>query len=114
MALVAALALMSMVVCAHSGLGWQGTIARAETVLTWLALAATLAACGILLWDERARFVAAALHAAGFLTLALILVDIRLSPDRFWWVAAWTLAGYVLLTSALRAMAPALLDLGRA
>src|SRR5207248_3948046 len=40
---IAALALLGVVVCAHSGLGWQGTISRAETVLTWQALAATLA-----------------------------------------------------------------------
>src|SRR5205085_1459185 len=37
----------------------------------------------------------------------------RLSPDRFWWTVAKNLAGFVLLTSTVRVMAPVLLDVGR-
>jgi hypothetical protein len=112
-ALFAGLPLLGIVVANQVIQSGEREIPRVEAVLAWLALAATALACTILLWDARARFVFAGLYATGILAVTLALIDMALSPARFWWMMAASLGIYVLVTSSLRGMTPALGDLGR-
>jgi hypothetical protein len=112
-ALIIGLGLLGIVVAAHVTQGWQGEIPHAETVLAWLTLSATAAACAILLWDVKARFVFAGLYATGILAVTLGLGDMHLSPDRFWWVMAASLGAYILATCAVHRMARGITEFGQ-
>jgi hypothetical protein len=112
-AITGALTLLGIVVGDQIVQGWEGTIPNAEAFRAWLTWAATTAACGVLLWDARARFAFVGLYATGVLALALGLGDMALSPERFWWAFAASLGGYVLLASGVRAMSSALRDAGK-
>jgi hypothetical protein len=109
-AVIAALALIVIVIGDQIGQGWVGTILTADAIRAWAGLAGTAAACGILMWDAKARFTLAGLYATGILALLLGLGDLALSPARFWWAAAASLSSYVLLASGLLAISPALRD----
>jgi hypothetical protein len=112
-ALILALVLLGIVVYVHVDDGWHAQIPAADILLAWLGLAAAAAACAIQFWDARARFVWAGLYATGILAMTLALGDMRLTPDRFWWVMAASLAVYVLATSSLHSFSSKLCDLGR-
>jgi hypothetical protein len=112
-ALVAAISLLGIVAASQMGQGWEGEIPQVDAALAWLALGATAAACALLLWDAKARFVFAGLYATGILAVTLALADMELSPARFWWLIAASLSAYVLGTSGVRSNLPALRDLGQ-
>jgi hypothetical protein len=112
-ALILALALLGIVVYVQVDDGWHAKIPSTDILLAWLGLAATAAACGILFWDARARFVWVGLYLTGLLAIFLALGDMRLSQDRFWWLIAASLGIYVLAMSTVRRFGHALAEFGR-
>jgi hypothetical protein len=99
-AVVLAFSLLSLAIGIEVGNDLSGYGEHLVDVPAWLALAATAAACALLLWDARAPVPLAGLYAAGALAILMALHSARLSPERFGWWTALALAGYVLLTSA--------------
>jgi hypothetical protein len=97
-----ALALVGMVIVLDVAGSWADEGWQTTDALTLIGLLTTSAAFAGLLWDARARFPLIGLYGSGLLAIGLALHGQRLALDRFCWAAALALAGYVLLTSALR------------
>jgi hypothetical protein len=112
-AVVFAFALLALVIGIEVGNDCSGRSEHLVDVLAWLALAATAAACAILLWDARAPIPLAGLYAAGLMVILLALHGAKLSPERFGWWAGLVLAGYLALTSAFYRWSAPLLNWGK-
>ncbi len=72
----------------------------------WIALAATVAAMAILLWDRNARWPLAGLYATGLAAVGMSLCAQHLLPPWFAWTAALEVSGFVLLAAALGGLLP--------
>ena len=81
---------------------------RISGPLTWLALAATVAALAVCAWDPDAGFTPAALYMCGLMALGLFIHRTALSWRAVAWWATWMLAGYVLMTSVAGWLSPRL------
>lgn len=69
--------------------------------LDWVALALTLVAWCVCLWDARAREAVAALYLTGLAAAGLLLGAFDLPPHRLLWLGCAVLAAYALATSYL-------------
>jgi hypothetical protein len=99
---VLALALVGMVIALDVGGSRTDAAWRTTDSLTWIGLVATAMAFGVLMWDARASFPFIGLYGSGLFAIGLVLHELRLSPDRFWWAGSLAWAAYLVLTSALR------------
>jgi hypothetical protein len=69
--------------------------------LEWIALAVTVGAVAICLWDRTARFPLAGLYALGLAAIGMEQID-RFAPGRFFvWAGSAEYAGFALVTALL-------------
>jgi hypothetical protein len=90
-----------------------GASYRSGGALAWATLLLTVAALGAGLWEREARFAPAGLFAAGLLVAALFLQELLFGAASFARAAGLTLAGYLVLSTAITWAVPRLSDLLR-
>jgi hypothetical protein len=88
---------------AVSALTWilAGQGGFAFGVLPWIALAATVAALLLCLWDATARFTPAGFYTAGLVGIGLALLQPQWPARDLLWAATPALAGYIVLCAGM-------------